>query len=68
MRRHRERRRDGYRCVSIEVHRAEIRALIRRGFLSEADRDDSAAIVDAIHAFLDREFGGDQRRQSENLY
>jgi hypothetical protein len=34
MRRHRERRRDGLRCVTIELRETEIDALTRRGFLN----------------------------------
>jgi hypothetical protein len=33
MRRHRERRRDGLRCVTIELRETEIDALVRNGFL-----------------------------------
>jgi len=36
MRRHRERRRDGLRCLMIELRETEIDALARNGFLKAA--------------------------------
>jgi hypothetical protein len=46
MRRHRERRRDGLRCVMVE-------ALIRKGFLKSETRDLGNAVILAIYAFLE---------------
>src|SRR5271167_5025708 len=40
MRRHRERRRDGLRCLVIELRETEIDALIRRGLLNNETRND----------------------------
>jgi hypothetical protein len=54
MRRHRERRRDGLRCVTIELRETEIAALIRKRFLSENARDDLRAVKTAFYGFLDR--------------
>ena len=42
MRRHRERRRDGMRCVTIELRETEILALIRKGHLTDDARNDLA--------------------------
>ena len=39
MTRHRERRRQGTRCVTIDVSQGERDALVVRGDLSEEDRD-----------------------------
>jgi hypothetical protein len=54
MRRHRERRRDGLRCLIIELRETEIDALIRHGLLLNGEtRNDPSAIIDALYAFLD---------------
>jgi hypothetical protein len=57
MRRHRERRRDGLRCLIIELRETEIEALIRRGLLNSETRNDPSAIIDAFYAFLDSTLG-----------
>ena len=54
MRRHRERRRDGLRCMTIELRGVEVTALIRKGFLKEDARSDLAAARSAFYGFLDR--------------
>jgi hypothetical protein len=48
MRRHRERRRDGLRCMTIELQEAEIDALIRKGFLNEEARNNRRAVMSAF--------------------
>jgi hypothetical protein len=53
MRRHRERRRDGLRCVTIELRETEITALIRKSFLKEDARNDRRAVLSAFYGFLD---------------
>jgi hypothetical protein len=51
MRRHRERRRDGLRCLTIELRETEIDVLLGR----KADaRNDADAIRDALYAHLER--------------
>ena len=57
MRRHRERRRDGLRCLIIELHATEVDARIQRGLLNNELRNDPGAIVDALYAFLDSTLG-----------
>jgi hypothetical protein len=52
MTRHRERRRQGTCCVTIDVSQSERDALLVRGYLSEEDRDNGAAIKKAIEAVL----------------
>jgi hypothetical protein len=44
MARHRNRRRKGLRCVTIELRETEIDVLIRRGRLVRDDRADLAAV------------------------
>jgi hypothetical protein len=62
MRRHRERRRSGRRCVTLELQRSEaavslkrgeILELNRRGYLRPADRGDTVAIENALHRFFE---------------
>ena len=51
MRAHRQRRRDGLRCVTIELRETEIDMLLGR----KADaRNDADAIRDALYAHLER--------------
>ena len=54
MRAHRRRRRDGLRCLTIELRETEIDALIRKDLLKPETRNDASAIVDALYAFFDR--------------
>jgi hypothetical protein len=51
--RHRNRRRKGLRCVTIELRESEVDALIRRGVLSHDNRVDPAAVRRALYAFFD---------------
>ena len=54
MRRHRERRRQGLRCLTIELRAAEINALIREGLLNAEMRNDPNAVVEALYEHLER--------------
>ena len=54
MRRHRERRRDGLRCLIVELRETEIDALTRRGFLRADARNDPYSIQMALYEFLER--------------
>jgi hypothetical protein len=56
MRAHRERKKAGMRCLTIEIRETEIDALVGKGFLKPGARNTSA-IIDAIYAFFDRELG-----------
>ena len=51
MRRHRERRRGGLRCLTIELRETEIDALIGKKGVARNDED---AIRDALYSHLDR--------------
>jgi hypothetical protein len=57
MRRHRERRRDGLRCLTIELRETEIDVLIGKGMLNADARNDSYAIEIALYEFLERALG-----------
>jgi hypothetical protein len=51
MRWHRERRRNGLRCLVIELRDSEIKALIGKKAVARNDQD---AIRDALYAHLER--------------
>jgi hypothetical protein len=57
MRRHRERRRDGLRCLTIELRDSEVEALIRKQLLKPDTRNDPYAVRDALYAYLDHTLG-----------
>ena len=57
MRQHRERRRQGLRCLMIELRETEIDALVAMGLLRTEMRNDASAIIDALYTFLDRTLG-----------
>jgi hypothetical protein len=57
MRRHRERRRDGLRCLIVELRETEVDALIRTGLLNSETRNDTSAVIDALYEFLDSTLG-----------
>ena len=54
MRRHRERRRNGMRCLTIELHDTEIDVLIGKGTLKADARNDQHAICQALYGHLQR--------------
>jgi hypothetical protein len=56
MRRHRQRKRDGLRSLTIEVCEAEIDALIRSGLLEKGSRNDAKAVAQALYRVFDRVF------------
>ena len=57
MRLHRERRRNGMRCLMIELRATEIDALIRTGLLKSEMRNDPSAVSEAFYAFFDNTLG-----------
>lgn len=57
MRRHRERRREGLFCLTLELRITEIDALVRKGLLKSETRNSPRAIREALYAFLDRTLG-----------
>jgi hypothetical protein len=57
MRAHRQRRRDGLRCLTIELRETEIDALIRKGLLKPGTRNNPTALREALYAVLDGTLG-----------
>jgi hypothetical protein len=57
MRLHRDRRRRGLRCLTIELRETEIEALIRKRLLNGQTRNDPGAICDALYALLGQTLG-----------
>jgi hypothetical protein len=53
MRRHRQRRRDGLRCLMIELRETEVDALIQKGLLPAEKRHDYGSVQLALYEFLD---------------
>jgi hypothetical protein len=54
MRLHRERRRQGLRCLTIELRETDVAELIKRGFLRSEDQNEAEAVRKALYLFLDR--------------
>ena len=57
MRRCRARRRAGFRCVTVEIHRSEIDTLVRGGFIRADERGDEGAVVDALSQYIEQTLG-----------
>jgi hypothetical protein len=57
MRRSRKRRRDGLRCLSIELRETEIDALTDRGLLKPDARNDRGALLKAVYGFFEQQLG-----------
>jgi hypothetical protein len=55
MRLHRERKKNGMRCLMIELRETEIDALIKKRWLKQEMRNDTSAIVDALYAWFERD-------------
>ncbi len=53
MRLHRERRRQGLRCLTIELRETEIDVLVRRGWLKAETRNDVNAIRTALYKYFE---------------
>jgi len=54
MRRYRARRREGLRLVQVQLRETEVDALIESGWLEEHSRNNSNAVIDALHRLFDR--------------
>ena len=52
MRRHRQRRREGLRCLTIEIYETEVDALILNGLLKAETRNNSFAVIEALYRHL----------------
>ena len=53
MRRHRERRREGLRCLAIELRETEIDVLVQKGLLKADARNDACAVREAMYQYFD---------------
>jgi hypothetical protein len=53
MRRHRKRRREGLRCLTVELRGSEIDMLVCKALLKPEMRNDKNAIIRALHDFFD---------------
>jgi hypothetical protein len=54
MRAHRERRRLGLRCLTVQLRETEIDVLISKGLLKPEARNDTRAIIQAVHHHFDK--------------
>jgi hypothetical protein len=52
MRRHRQRHRNGLRCLMIELHEIEVDVFVQRGLLKAEMRNNSNAIIEALYDYL----------------
>jgi hypothetical protein len=57
MRRCRARRRAGFRCFMVELHRSEIDTLVHRGLLRADERDDEGAVIDPLSQYIEQTLG-----------
>jgi hypothetical protein len=53
MRKYRERKRDGRRCVTLEIFELEIDALVQKGLLGRETRNDPIEIADALYKLIE---------------
>ena len=53
----RARRRAGFRCFTVEIHRTEIDALVCHGLLRVDDREDDGAVGDALSQHIEQTLG-----------
>ena len=54
MRAHRQRRREGIRCLTVQLFDTEIDELVRRGLLKDVARHDPEAVRQALYDHLNR--------------
>ena len=62
MRASRQRRREGLRCITLELRETEMDRLIDLGHLREADRENRNQVLLALYRFLDYSALGDAQR------
>jgi hypothetical protein len=60
MRLSRKRRREGLRCIVVELRITEIDTLIAKGLLEAGAREDRQAVRKALYSFLDETLGNEQ--------
>jgi hypothetical protein len=54
MRRSRERKRKGRRLLPAEIRKSEVAALVKRGYLQQAQAEDNNEVLRALYKFLDQ--------------
>ena len=54
MRAHRKRRRQGLRCLTVQLRATEIDVLISKGLLMPEARNEARAIIEAVHRHFDQ--------------
>jgi hypothetical protein len=54
MRRHRRRRREGLRCLTVELRETEIDMLVCKALLKPEMRNNRIAIINAVHTHFDQ--------------
>jgi hypothetical protein len=57
MRLRRERRRQGLRCLMIQLRETEVDVLIRKGLLKADARNNPVAVCEALYSHLDHTLG-----------
>jgi hypothetical protein len=62
MRETRRRRREGLRCITLDLRDVEIDRLVELGHLRQADREDKNQVLLALYRFLDGSALGDVHR------
>jgi hypothetical protein len=60
MRRHRQRKKDGLRSLTIELREREVDALIRKGLLKAETRNITYDVQMALYVFLENTLGAKQ--------
>jgi hypothetical protein len=55
MRLHRERKKNGMRCLMIELRETEIDALARKGLQGSEMRNDAGSVSEALYKWFERE-------------
>jgi hypothetical protein len=60
MRRYRQRRRDGLRCLTVQLRETEIEALVHKGLLPFETRYSKNAIINALRDFFDLTLSSDR--------
>ena len=53
MRRYRQRRREGRRCLTVQLRETEFEALVHKGLLPFETRHSKSEIIKALHDFFD---------------
>jgi hypothetical protein len=59
MRRSRKRRREGLRCLRIELRATEIDALVRKKYVKTEARDERNALIQGLYEFLEEKLDDD---------